>query len=376
MRATSRAVATTVLLAILAATGSTAIAAPTPGSAQATAEKSGESSIRYSKLARPTVTKTSTKRVSPAGYTFTGKTITLKGSTKKTRATFKKYANAVIAKEIKAVDKICKGDDSYIKSKGGTFSSTGTVYKNRYVSFVVSVQGNCGATGPQSFAGFTLDTKTGKMVSLSKFVNKKILNSNALYAPVNPGGDGCTGILGLDFSPGYNHDQTPTQLAGAWSVSSKGVTLYFPRGSISQTACGTLKTTVSWKVLPKPETSKQATKYYTYSTKIGGMKYVEIVKTKGDSMYLFGGPESSDDIWFVVGKRTSANVFYHYDLAGTGKIMKVKIGGTYSKPNFSKVYMLNGKKWTKSSAADRKNLIYVLKLNRAPDSWFWTLGPA
>ncbi|WP_169924520.1 RsiV family protein [Flavimobilis soli] len=322
-------------IALSGAIAAPAAAAPAPTAAGPVAAAKTAPSLTVTKKTTSTTTK-------PFPLTTTSRMPVLKGATAKNRALVTKNAKALLAAERSMVA-------SWRESCGGSAPSSITVtnvskavYKKRYASVTMVFDSDAGCDGvtQQSARSFTLDLKTGKKVKLSKFMAPKAAATRAaIVTALHEQNPKCVD----DQLTAYAGDprSLPATPAG-WTVSSKGVRVWFNRYEVAPGACGAVSALVPWRDVASSAQlkGKRTSRVYVSDLKKVGSIYtgsITVLSVQGKHVARLDGWLYSE-AYCTLGVRTGKKVRgflpgggirHNFTLAGTTKKPTLKLGKSW-----------------------------------------------
>jgi len=194
----------------------------------------------------------------------------LQNSTAKNRRAFSKLANELVSSELKHFNSYRKGMCGKSTAQFEISPLDMGIYKNRYATVSMSTfMYFCGATGSSGAKSFTLDLKTGKKVSINKFVSQDDVTTK--IAIVNNFSASRIECLYDDLNPGAKkNDSGAIPRPIAWTVGNKGIKFHFQKYSIGYGYCGVPSVVLPWAEVATAAQLKGAVKNRTY---VKGVKY-------------------------------------------------------------------------------------------------------
>ncbi|WP_062521729.1 hypothetical protein [Demequina silvatica] len=346
------------------------------GSVVAVGMATSAEAVATTSVATLTATSKPTMTVSKLQTTVTTKPYTMKttyklpvlhGSTAANRATVKQRALAIIANKKASVKRAwadCERrgtcDDLPPVDAGVRVTKVAVgVYQGRYASFTLEglvddIDVDKGSAGTEAFAtSFTLDLKTGKKVPLSKFVD--ISDYAARIAIVSTLFRERPGCVRYDLTPERN-STTQMSLVGqpaAWTVSSSGLRVAYPRYVVGLESCNIMSVTVPWTdiaTVNRMDGPVYTRVYVNGLTRADGQYWgaVAYLTVQDRRAALVAGYIDSDSECYA-GARTStqARLFERWSF----ERWTPKLGGTYKQPTIAL-----GTGWRKATATERSRL--------------------
>lgn len=227
---------------------------------------------------------------SPFPLTYDRRFPRLTGAPARIRASFAKAVQDRVARDLTALREwrsscFTGGPDQgparqYVRWSGG-------IHNRRYASVVLDIVSNpgCGGVNQSTPYAFTLDLKTGRTVSLSRFA---LSNGGQLRAATvwhlrsqNPS------CVDEDLRS-TKGDISSLPALRNWTVSSKGITFWFAKYAVAYGACGTMRGRVPWSDILRPSqvgsrsvTSRMVGEYSYAILTITGRKVVRYSNGEG-----------------------------------------------------------------------------------------------
>lgn len=251
------------------------------GSASAAAETRIDTAVAAGVVNRPVaaakkkakfvVKRTLKKAKNKSGVSYDLRVAQLRGGTAKQR----KAVNRAIRAEVAAAKRSYREWRKCVipsdpNSGYGYFTIrtvSAAVYRGRYASVLLDVSSNpgCGGVGDSQPYGVTIDLKSGKRVSLSRFAATSGVLKPALEGTIYAALKGANKCVWEE-----NRDKLVTGIT-SWAVSKRGLTVAYGRYAIAEGACGTVSHTVPWKYVVRPQEYRGKSRTTVYTT--GVTKY-------------------------------------------------------------------------------------------------------
>jgi hypothetical protein len=238
---------------------------------------------------------------SPFPLTYDRRTPRLTGVSSAIRTTFARAVRDRIAKDLATLGTWRRGcytggeydgpASQYVRWYGG-------IHNRRYASVVLDIVSNpgCGGVNQSTPYSFTLDLKSGRMVSLGRFA---LPNGGQLRAAV---------VWNLRVqNPGCAYEDLSSTTASIfslpalrnWTVTSRGITFWFAKYAVATGACGTMRGRVPWSDILRPSqvgsrsvTSRMVGEYSYGILTVTGQKAVLYLNGEGGPFCLRGAARS------------------------------------------------------------------------------------
>lgn len=247
---------------------------------------------------------------SPFALGFDHRVPRLVGAPKRVRNAFNKAIKQRLAKDIAALGRWRSGCFTGGALEGPASQQVrwaGQIHNRRYASVVLDILSNpgCGGVNQSTPYAFTVDLSTGRLVPLSRFAAP---NSGQLRAAVvwhlrrqNPE---CVNEQ-LRSTPSGKPFSLPA--LRSWTVSSSGVTFWFPKYAVAYGACGTVRGRVPWNDIIRPtqvgstsRTSRMVGEYNYGILTVTGQKAVMFLDGEGGALCARGALRGSRLIMFFM----------------------------------------------------------------------------